>query len=70
MFMSNYHLQDQILKHYSDITWVSRCFTSLLTQLFHQQLDQANVKMNIKALHYWPFVGEIHGGMLQSPSKG
>ena len=33
-----------------------RCLKLLATWLFVQQLVQANIKLNIKALHYWPFV--------------
>ena len=34
--------------------------------LFAQELDFANIKENIKTLHYWPFVGEP----VDSPDKG
>ena len=34
----------------------------LTTQLFVQELVHADIIENIKALHYWPFVKEIHQG--------
>ena len=43
---------------------------SLVTALFVQQLVKTNIKGNINALHYWPFVGGIHRWLVDSPHKG
>ena len=45
--------------NYSDITWVAWHLKSQATQLFVQQFVEAN-RVNIKAVHYWPFVMGIH----------
>ena len=39
---------------------VLRDFKSPATSLYVQQLLQASNEENIKAMHYWPFVREIH----------
>ena len=44
----------------SDITWVLWCLKLLETWLFVQHFIQDNIKENINALHYWPYVREIH----------
>ena len=39
--------------HHSDIPWVLRWLNSLATQLFAQQLIEAEKKEDIKGLHYF-----------------
>ena len=40
------------------MTWLLRLFISPAISPFDQKVIQANNKDTIKALHYWPFVGE------------
>ena len=56
--------------HYSNITWTSWPLKSSTTQLFNQQLIQANIKENIKAPHYTPFVREIYQSPVDFPKNG
>ena len=56
-------------RHYSDVIWAYWRFKSLATLLFVQQLTQADRKENIKALHYWSFVGRIYRWQVDSPHK-
>ena len=46
--------------HNNDVTWVSRQFKLWATQVFVQQLVQANNNENISAPYYWTFVRGIH----------
>ena len=55
--------------HNSNITYMPWNLKSLATQLFAQQLVQVNIKENIQALHYWPFVREIHQWLVDFPHK-
>ena len=54
----------------SDITLSSWYFIPPTTQLFVQQFFQANIKEDIKTLHYWLSVRGIHQGPVDSPHKG
>ena len=54
-----------------DTAWASLRLKSPATQIFVQRFVQANIKQNIKALHYWPFVCGIHWWPeLFLPTKG
>ena len=49
--------------------WASWLLKSLTTQLFVQQIVQANREENIKAAHYWPSVWGIHQWLVDSLHK-
>ena len=55
-----------VFSHYSEVTWALWLPKSLNTQLFVQQLFQAGNKVNIKAVHYWPFVRGIHWWLVET----
>ena len=54
--------------HHSDVTWVLRCVGSQALLWF--QFVHVNSKENIKAVHYWSFVREIHQWLMHSPHRG
>ena len=52
------------------ITRTSWRLKSPLTRLFIQQLVQANIKENIKTLHYWPLLVKEFHSWFPSPRAG
>ena len=54
--------------HHNDVTWLTWHLKSPATWLFVQQLVPANIKENIEARHYWPFMRGIHQSPVDFPS--
>ena len=66
----NYHPGQQRLMLFHFITTVPKYLYSPASQLFVQQFSQADIKLNIKGLHHWPFVKGIHWWPVDSLHKG